>query len=48
MTARGRDLREAIRNTYAAVKQVHFDGVHYRNDIGRSGIERYNKNTVGT
>jgi phosphoribosylamine---glycine ligase len=42
VTARGRDLREAIRNTYAAVKQVHFDGIRYRNDIGRKGLERYN------
>jgi phosphoribosylamine--glycine ligase len=40
VTARGGDLREAIRNTYAAVKQVRFDGMHYRNDIGRKGIER--------
>jgi phosphoribosylamine---glycine ligase len=48
VTARGRDLREAIRNTYAAAKQIHFDGMHYRNDIGRRGIERYNRNTVGT
>jgi phosphoribosylamine--glycine ligase len=48
VTARGRDLREAIRSAYGAVKQVHFDGMHYRNDIGRSGIERYNRNTVGT
>ena len=48
VTARGRDLREAIRNTYAAAKQIHFDGIHYRNDIGRRGIERYNRNTVGT
>jgi len=48
VTARGRDLREAVRNTYAAVKHVHFDGMHYRNDIGRGGTERYNRNTVGT
>jgi len=40
VTARGRDLREAIRNAYGAVKQIHFDGMHYRNDIGRKGIER--------
>jgi phosphoribosylamine--glycine ligase len=45
VTARGRDLREAVRNAYAGVKQVHFDGMHYRNDIGRGGIERYNRNT---
>jgi len=48
VTARGHDLRDAIRNTYAAAKQIHFDGMHYRNDIGRKGIERYNRNNVGT
>ncbi len=42
VTARGRDLREAVRNTYAAVKQVHFEGMHYRNDIGRGGTARAN------
>jgi phosphoribosylamine--glycine ligase len=40
VTARGRDLREAIRNSYVAVKQIHFDGMQYRNDIGRKGIGR--------
>jgi len=40
VTARGRDLREAVRNAYSAVKQIHFDGMHYRKDIGRSGIAR--------
>jgi phosphoribosylamine--glycine ligase len=40
VTARGPDLREAIRNAYAGVKKIHFDKMHYRNDIGRRGIER--------
>jgi phosphoribosylamine--glycine ligase len=40
VTARGRDLKEAIRNSYVAVKRIHFDGMHYRNDIGRKGIGR--------
>jgi phosphoribosylamine--glycine ligase len=48
VTARGRDLREAIRNAYAAARQIHFENMHYRTDIGRKGIERYNKNVVGT
>jgi phosphoribosylamine--glycine ligase len=48
VTAGGRDLRDAVRNAYAGVKRVHFDGMRYRNDIGRAGIERYNRNTVGT
>lgn len=40
VTARGRDLREAIRNSYVAVKQIRFDGMHYRTDIGRKGVSR--------
>jgi phosphoribosylamine--glycine ligase len=40
VTARGRELKEAIRNSYGAVKQIHFDGMHYRNDIGRKGVGR--------
>jgi phosphoribosylamine--glycine ligase len=42
VTACGRDLKEAIRNSYVAVKQIHFDGMHFRNDIGRKGIGRTN------
>jgi phosphoribosylamine--glycine ligase len=40
VTARGDDLRSAIRNAYAAVKKIHFEGMHYRNDIGRKGLMR--------
>jgi phosphoribosylamine---glycine ligase len=40
VTARGDDLKTAIRNTYSAVKRIHFEGVHYRNDIGRKGVMR--------
>ncbi len=38
VTARGEDLRAAIRNAYVAVKRIHFDGMHYRTDIGRKGL----------
>lgn len=38
VTARGEDLREAIRNTYSAVKRIHFEGMHYRLDIARKGL----------
>lgn len=41
VTARGADLQSAIEATYAAVKQIHFDGMHYRNDIGRKGLKRW-------
>jgi phosphoribosylamine---glycine ligase len=40
VTGRGADLREAIRNTYIAVKKIQFEGMHFRNDIGRKGITR--------
>jgi phosphoribosylamine--glycine ligase len=40
VTGRGEDLKDAIRNAYAAVKRIRFDGMHFRNDIGRKGITR--------
>ncbi len=40
VTARGEDLRAAIRNTYEAAKNIHFEGVQFRNDIGRKGLAR--------
>ena len=36
VTAMGADLDEALDKAYAAVKKIHFDGVHYRTDIGRA------------
>ena len=34
VTARGRDLGDARRRAYDAVAQIHFDGMHFRTDIG--------------
>jgi phosphoribosylamine--glycine ligase len=34
VTARGKDLDEARQRAYAAVGNIHFDGMHYRKDIG--------------
>ncbi|ANW99382.1 phosphoribosylamine--glycine ligase [Thermoclostridium stercorarium subsp. thermolacticum DSM 2910] len=34
ITALGRDLKEARNKAYNAVSQIHFDGAHYRRDIG--------------
>jgi phosphoribosylamine--glycine ligase len=34
VTARGKDLDEARRHAYADVARIHFDGMHYRKDIG--------------
>ena len=41
VTASGSDLQAAIANTYAAVEKIHFDGMHYRRDIGRKGLKRW-------
>lgn len=38
VTAKGRDLREAISRAYEAVERIHWEGVHYRRDIGRKGL----------
>ena len=35
VTALGDDFAKAIANAYNAVEQISWDGVHYRNDIGR-------------
>ncbi len=45
VTASGVDLETAIERSYAAVRQIHFEGMHYRTDIGRKGLQRYNKET---
>src|SRR5579883_2155432 len=41
VTASGSDLPGAIANAYAAVGKIHFDGMHYRRDIGRKGLKRW-------
>ncbi|MEZ5356423.1 MAG: phosphoribosylamine--glycine ligase [Bryobacteraceae bacterium] len=41
VTASGAKLTDAIRNAYAAVSQVQFDGMQYRTDIGRKGLARH-------
>ena len=48
VTASGPDLAAAIDKAYAAARLIHFDGMHYRTDIGRKGLTRYNKSTAGT
>ena len=40
ITHSGANLRAAIDNAYAAAKHVHFDGMHYRTDIGTKGLKR--------
>ena len=40
VTAAAEDLRTAIEQAYAAVGKVHFEGMHYRRDIGAKGLRR--------
>ena len=42
VTADGGDLASAIDLAYAGVREISFEGMHYRRDIGRKGLERYN------
>jgi phosphoribosylamine--glycine ligase len=41
VTASGPDLAAAIANAYAGVDKIHFDGMHYRHDIGSKGLKRW-------
>ena len=38
VTAVASDLEVAIAHAYAAVGEIHFEGMHYRRDIGRKGL----------
>ena len=38
VTAIADDLQSALNKAYAAVKLIHFDGMHYRTDIGRQSL----------
>jgi phosphoribosylamine--glycine ligase len=48
VTAGGDSLARAIALAYQGVDAIHFDGAHFRRDIGSKGLERYNKGHVGT
>jgi phosphoribosylamine---glycine ligase len=37
VTATGNTLEAALQNAYQAARKIHFDGGHYRRDIGRHG-----------
>ena len=41
VTASGEALAAAIVNAYDALGKIHFDGMHYRRDIGRKGLARW-------
>jgi phosphoribosylamine--glycine ligase len=40
VTALGKDIQTARDNAYTAVKKIHFDGMHFRKDIGDKAIKR--------
>ena len=40
VTALGLDIRDAVSRAYRAVEKIHWDGVHYRKDIGRKAAKR--------
>jgi phosphoribosylamine--glycine ligase len=39
VTARGADLATAVERAYAGVARIHFDGMHYRKDIGARALK---------
>ena len=39
VTARGKDLPEAVERAYDAVMKIRFDGMHYRKDIAARGLK---------
>ena len=41
VTAGGNSLQAAIERAYQAVSKIHFDGMHYRTDIGQKGLKRW-------
>jgi len=48
VTASGADLAGALDAAYSATRMIHFSGMHYRTDIGRKGLRRYNQNKGGS
>jgi len=41
VTTSGATLELAIKNAYADAAKIHFDGMHYRKDIGQKGLKRW-------
>ncbi len=39
VTALGSDLKAALEKSYASVEKIHFDGAHYRKDIGAKALK---------
>jgi phosphoribosylamine---glycine ligase len=41
VTALGKTIAEAQRRAYAAMGMIHFDGMHYRKDIGWRAVGKH-------
>jgi phosphoribosylamine---glycine ligase len=41
VTATGQDLASAIMSVYEATNKIHFEGMHYRRDIGAKGLKAH-------
>ncbi|MDP2940044.1 MAG: phosphoribosylamine--glycine ligase [Candidatus Omnitrophota bacterium] len=39
VTGLGNTIKDAIDKTYQAVRKIHFEGLHYRNDIGQKALK---------
>jgi phosphoribosylamine--glycine ligase len=46
VTASGASLQDAIAAAYAAAAKIHFEGMHYRRDIGAKGLKRWSQPAV--
>ena len=41
VTALGATVRDAVTEAYRGVEQIHWDGIHYRRDIGYRALEQH-------
>jgi phosphoribosylamine--glycine ligase len=48
VTAGADDLPRAIDRAYRGVSRIQFEAMHFRTDIGRKGLRRYNEKMAGT
>ena len=46
VTARGKDLPEAVERAYDAVMKIRFDGMHYRKDIAARGLKHLREREI--
>mgnify|MGYP003738914467 FL=1 len=40
LAVRGSSMEEAIDQVYQELKKIHFEGMHYRSDIGRKSLRQ--------